>query len=709
MRSTAPSSSSPKRRALHERSPSHTNEDSPPSSLRAVSDKYHHNTDPEPHDVYSATPYPTKPEQILLPRPGKGQDFIPDSRFHVDEAPDLYAGNTSTELSHIADSSMIDRSVSDPWDLSSTFDAANTPSQVWEDDPSSSKSSFPEPMLPDHKPTDHKSDEGSDVAYSDEEPNTLPLPKAAPTIKTVVSQPPSRNPSGPETLASSNSSPNVVPIGPPSSPNFVALDSSSLNFVPLGASSNPGSLTRSNSLSSLNSLGTVIRYIGAAQWTHGSSSEQSSSSRSRSQSVRSNPPYQVPSVRSNSLQARDRSHSGSVSTSSRSGPSSDIQAIVDSGVFIQYPTIRAPSSSSSRVDVSNHGDASDPPPPEPTADYASDRFKSHLSTVTSRWSAECDSRSISPAADSIDNSLGHPRRPSPALARQHRTSSSMWLVTDSDNDEQMDNISSLPARPSNPAVPSSLSSESRKSSMRSNMRPPTSGSFSFNILPNWARVYYQSHDQAEDPAVPGTDAGRPSSARPTTSHTTHTNPLHRLPTAMSRSRTRTMGSEMRESVRWKPDPRDPRSHWARDPEAERRETSRHRLRQSWSPHLFPDRRVNGPRAGTWGAPSLDSRMEPLFGRRNIQVWSFCVGFVFPLAWLIASFLPLPNQPDMTLAEGDVENQLEMTLRMRLRDLERKRYENARWWRNLNRWMNPLGLVIITIVITLAVVGTTVGF
>jgi hypothetical protein len=69
--------------------------------------------------------------------------------------------------------------------------------------------------------------------------------------------------------------------------------------------------------------------------------------------------------------------------------------------------------------------------------------------------------------------------------------------------------------------------------------------------------------------------------------------------------------------------------------------------------------------------------------------------------------------------------LEETLKTRLYDLERRRYLNARWWRNLNRWMNPLGLVIVAIIvcsvahlsmastnipqITLAVVGSTVGF
>jgi hypothetical protein len=42
----------------------------------------------------------------------------------------------------------------------------------------------------------------------------------------------------------------------------------------------------------------------------------------------------------------------------------------------------------------------------------------------------------------------------------------------------------------------------------------------------------------------------------------------------------------------------------------------------------------------------------------------------------------------------------MALKMRLHELGRRRYENARWWRNLNRWMTPLGLVIIAIVVSL---------
>ncbi|KNG80746.1 serine-rich protein, partial [Aspergillus nomiae NRRL 13137] len=327
MRSTGSSTtSSPGRRALHERTSSQTNEVSPPQSLRAVSDK--HNDQEDECDVYTATPYPTKPEHILLPRPGKGQEFIPDSRFHIEEMPNESSATLSTEISHILDSSLIEQSTGDPWDLSSTFDAANTPPQVWEDDPASSKSSLPEHGPAEHREVDFKSD---DVSYSDEEPNTLP--RAAPTIKTVISDT-SSQPPHPANAASSNSSPNVIPIGPSSSPNFVALDSSSLNFVPIGASSNPDSGSRSNSLSSMNSLGTVI-----------------------SQAHALTPFVQIRPIKDHQRAQIPPAHVNGVTL-----------AIVDSGVFLQYPTIHAPSSESSRVDVSHSGDSLDHTQHETTAD-----------------------------------------------------------------------------------------------------------------------------------------------------------------------------------------------------------------------------------------------------------------------------------------------------------------------------------------------------
>ncbi|KAA8643214.1 putative serine-rich protein [Aspergillus tanneri] len=676
MRSSGPSAnSSPRRRALHERTPSQTNETSPPASIRLASDKHGIQAEDDDDEVYTATPYPTKPEHILLPRPGKGHEFIPDSRFHVDEAPNESTGTLSTDASHVADSSLIEQSIGDPWDLSSTFDAANTPSQVWEEDPSSSKSSFPDTN--EHKPVDRSSDEGSVAAYSDE---PITLTPAVPTIKTVVSNTSSRQPSNPENAASSNSSPNVVPIGPPSSPNFVALDSSSLNFVPIGTSSNPDSGSRSNSLSSLNSLGTVIRYAGAGQWTHGSSSEQSSS---RSHSFRSNPPLPyVPSVRSSSARPRDRSNSRSAASSSRSDPPPDIQAIVDSGVFIQYPTIRAPSSSGSRIDVTHVSDSSDQALQDSTAVYSSDHFRSHLSTVTSRWSAEYDSRSPTPGDEPAE---GTQEPSTPAAALQKTASSSVWLVNDPEN-EYMDSVSTLPSRGKHSRFPASFSSGSRQGSLRSTTRPGT-GSGTFSFLPAWARMYYRSDGQAVNSAEPIADVSRPPTACPTSSKP---NAFERMSAAVSRPRAPT--NETHLAVRWKAsDPRDPRSHWARSPDDEERPgSSRQQLRHSWSPHLYPDRRIVRQRASGWGAPSMDSRTEPLLGRRNIQVWSFCLGFMFPFAWLIAAFLPLPPKPK-TISEEMANPSLKRRSRCGL------------------LISGGDGAVIIVIIIILAAVGTTVGF
>ncbi|KAL3479457.1 hypothetical protein BJX99DRAFT_222137 [Aspergillus californicus] len=700
MRST---NSSPRRRALHERTPSQTNEYSPPSSVRAVSNKY---PEQEERHVYTATPYPTKPEQILPPRPGIGHEFVPDSRFHVDEGPST-SGTYSTETSHLADSSFMDQSITDPWDLSSTFDTANSPPQLWEDDPDSSKSSFPESNLLGHERPGAPTKE----LYSDEE-STLPL-QTAPTIKTVPPDSVSRHPSGSDNAPSNNSSPNFVPIGPPSSPNYEALDTSSLNFVRIGASSNQDSASRSNSVSSMNSLGTVIRYANATPWAHGSSSELGAS---RSHSFRSTPPYQGPASRSNSTRPSVRSHSRSANSSSGSAPRSDIQAaVVDSGVFIQYPTIRAPSSSGARVQNGSPSEgSSEDNAPEPTGDYSSDRFKSHLSTVTSRWSAEVDSSFPSPTGTgNVSRTLSQELSPPPAaMTRQRLTSSSVWLVNESEDDEFLDSVGSLPPRPTNPGVPMSNSSSSRSSSTRSNNRPGTSSSFVGNFLPTWARMYYTADDQPTSSALSLVEGNHPEPARPEPARpaTSNSSVMQRFTSVVSRARAST--NETQISVEQQPvaDTRDPRNHWVKPPQPSvtRSGSSLHRLRHSWSPHLFPDRRVVAPKTSAWRAPSLDSRTEPLLGRRNIQVWSFCLGFLCPLTWLIASFLPLPRKPELMMEENRGP-ELEVTLKARLFDLERRRYLNARWWRNLNRWMTPLGLVIFTIIITMAVVGTTVGF
>jgi hypothetical protein len=152
--------------------------------------------------------------------------------------------------------------------------------------------------------------------------------------------------------------------------------------------------------------------------------------------------------------------------------------------------------------------------------------------------------------------------------------------------------------------------------------------------------------------------------------------------------------------------------------------------REWSPHLHPDMRHNKARRSKWKAPSMDETYETLFSRRNIQIYSFCLGFVFPLgklyiyflhplssvgvarlvvnyrfrhtlAWLIASFLPLPSKvcevhQEATTGRPDLEQN---AFENRVVLMDEMRYENARWWRNLNRCMMPLGVGVIATVVS----------
>ena len=116
------------------------------------------------------------------------------------------------------------------------------------------------------------------------------------------------------------------------------------------------------------------------------------------------------------------------------------------------------------------------------------------------------------------------------------------------------------------------------------------------------------------------------------------------------------------------------------------------------------------------APSLDEHAEGKgLNKRSVQIWLFALGFVVPIAWWIASFLPLPEKPDFAEtppgSPPEVERQRRQSQVAR-RDLEKElgptdlmRYENARWWRNLNRVMSVVGGVIIALVVALAVVAT----
>lgn len=177
-------------------------------------------------------------------------------------------------------------------------------------------------------------------------------------------------------------------------------------------------------------------------------------------------------------------------------------------------------------------------------------------------------------------------------------------------------------------------------------------------------------------------------------------------------------------------------------------------RWSASPHLHHDHRLNtGSTASRgfgfpfntkarWSAPSLVDESGP-FNLRTAQIACFTLGFILPVTWFVAAFLPLPKRPttfgdlekevrsrqqsqlfsqtpsqyyshppSQYYSQSDLERVESMDILERLR-LERQlagmaelSWQNARWWRNLNRWMCAVGVVVCVLIVVLAVLGTT---
>ncbi|KAJ9617727.1 uncharacterized protein PV06_01652 [Exophiala oligosperma] len=178
-------------------------------------------------------------------------------------------------------------------------------------------------------------------------------------------------------------------------------------------------------------------------------------------------------------------------------------------------------------------------------------------------------------------------------------------------------------------------------------------------------------------------------------------------------------------------------------------------RWSGSPHLHHDNRLNTGSSASrgfgfpfnshsrWTAPSIITTRSggfmPRANLRSTQVACFALGFVVPLTWFVAAFLPLPRRPS---SYADLEKaayanaishaargsertsrqqymppeealseweQMDVLARLRterqLAGAAELKFQNARWWRNLNRWMCAVGVVVCVLIIVLAVLGT----
>jgi hypothetical protein len=85
--------------------------------------------------------------------------------------------------------------------------------------------------------------------------------------------------------------------------------------------------------------------------------------------------------------------------------------------------------------------------------------------------------------------------------------------------------------------------------------------------------------------------------------------------------------------------------------------------------------------------------------------------------MIAAFLPLPPNPLLGIRDvekGNSQAQLRVDsepeqLYRRVAPIDDSHYQSARWWRNTNRLMSIIGLLILGAVIALVVVGVKRGW
>jgi hypothetical protein len=106
---------------------------------------------------------------------------------------------------------------------------------------------------------------------------------------------------------------------------------------------------------------------------------------------------------------------------------------------------------------------------------------------------------------------------------------------------------------------------------------------------------------------------------------------------------------------------------------------------------------------------------------------FVLGFVFPfgmtrnrnfsdftgvlmnnVAWFVASFLPLPicigtelKDKDYSTSHLDLEQGASIQGKT---EMSASRYDRAKWWRNLNRYMSIIGVFVIGAVLALTITG-----
>ncbi|KAJ8130844.1 hypothetical protein O1611_g2782 [Lasiodiplodia mahajangana] len=367
------------------------------------------------------------------------------------------------------------------------------------------------------------------------------------------------------------------------------------------------------------------------------------------------------------------------------------------------------------------------------------QWSSQLSTVMSEYEgsdrgsrmtslgsmAERGSRNIQSISSSIFDNLeptqaaaqthsrsGSLEQPGGAFMRGARELPSPPARTIRDHDEHGDGLADLQQmhQLQTKSSRSRLGFLSRHSSDRSSRSGTSSrtGSFTATSLPTWARLYYGSGERrwlaSSSVISEGDDSPPPSAWVPGGSPAPDqfVQEIHN-----PRRRPREVQPDGPQAY----SPDMPPAVMVDIPRGPKKKTS-----SIWSPHLRPDHWAS--RYSVWQPPSVAWSAESrIFGRRNIQLVLFVIGFIFPFAWMIAAFLPLPPKPQYDMEE---RNKSTMQFRIpedsepepfyrRVAPIDDSRYQSARWWRNLNRYMSIIGLLILGAIVALIVVGLKQGW
>ncbi|KAK9423900.1 hypothetical protein SUNI508_03916 [Seiridium unicorne] len=270
-----------------------------------------------------------------------------------------------------------------------------------------------------------------------------------------------------------------------------------------------------------------------------------------------------------------------------------------------------------------------------------------------------------------------------------------------DLDEHGDGLADLHElqhKGSRPRLSHLLNHKSSDKSLRSSVSS-RAGSLSATTLPQWARIYYGSGERRwlAPPSIRScSDDSRPASSfGVSASPTTDQFPPN-------------IFSPRRRAREVHPDDRPISTEVT-----PRRFSGLHKglkkmTSSLWSPHLEEDRRAH--HQSMWQGPPSSAPESGVFGPRNRQVLLFAVGFIFPFAWMVAAFLPLPHQVTLDVVERDHSTtqfripETPEPFARQTRWVDNKRYQSARWWRNVNRLMSVVGLLVVGAIIALAIVG-----